>query len=93
MVEVDVSRFQNTHHLNTFDRFSVEGDAGGRNDLCDESLQGEGVYLERATSDEVTQTIQQGVHAEQTLLRQRRGLCFALAKGFRYQADDRHQPK
>ena len=92
MFEVEVARFQNTHHLNTFDRLSVEGNSGGRDNLRNQSLQGEGIDLKNAVLYEITQTIQQRVHAEQALLGQRRGLYFIFADGFRNSTDNRHQP-
>ena len=68
MFEIDVARFQDTHHLNAFYRLSVEGDTGGRNNLRDESLQGENIDLQAAAFDEFAQTIQKCIHAKQTLL-------------------------
>ena len=80
MLEIDVTRFQHTHHLDAFNRFAVEGNTGGRDNLRDQSLQSVGVDCQNAFSYEIAQTVQQGIYAEKTLLCQRGKGCFILAE-------------
>ena len=57
MVEIDVSRFQNAHHLDTFNRLSVEGNTSGGDNLRNQSLQGEGVDIQNTALNEVAETV------------------------------------
>ena len=58
VVEVEVTGFEHTHHLQAFGGFSVEGDGGLLDELLDESLQGADVEDEDAIVDEVAHTVQ-----------------------------------
>ena len=58
MVEVEVASLKHTHDLNTFCWFSVKGDGGGLNQLTNESLQSNDIYVEHATIDEIRDTIE-----------------------------------
>ena len=68
MVEVDVACLKDAHDLDAFNGFTVKGYARSRYDLCDQSLQGEGIDIERTAIDKIAETVQQGVHTEQTLM-------------------------
>ena len=67
MVEVEVTRFEDTHHLESLCGFTMEGNRGGADELTYQALEGDDIYLEDATVHQTAQTVQQGVHPEQTL--------------------------
>ena len=69
--EVQVTRFEHAHNLDTLDRFSVEGHTGRLNQLVHQSLQGVVVNGEVAALHQRLQSVQQRVATEQTLLKQR----------------------
>ena len=58
VVEVEITSLKHTHDLDTFCRFSMKGDGGGLDQLTDESLQSNDIYVEHATIDEVRDTIE-----------------------------------
>ena len=87
MVEVEVTRFQHTHHLNTFGRFAVEGYRRLLNELLDESLQGDDVNTQHTAVHEIRQSIQERVHAEKTLRIER-----GIRRIQRYVANNPEQP-
>ena len=57
VVEVEVTRFEYAHHLDTFGGFAVEGDGGRRNELTDKALHGDDVYLQHAAINQSAQPI------------------------------------
>ena len=76
MVEVEISRLEYAHDLNTFCGLSVERNACRAHDLCDQSLQCDDIYREVTIVYEIAHAVQQRVHTEQTLLRDRRRLLY-----------------
>ena len=68
MIEVEVAGLEDSHHLQTFGGLAVEGDGGGVDELGDQALEGGGRDEEIARCDEVGETVQEGVHAEEGLL-------------------------
>ena len=67
MVEVEVSGLEDTHQLQALGGLSVEGDGGGVDLLGDQALQGIDIHEQGAVGDQVAETVEQRVHAEQTL--------------------------
>ena len=58
VVEVKVSCFEHTHHLNTLSRFSMERNGCLLNKLLYKSLQGNGIDTEHTTVYQTADTIQ-----------------------------------
>ena len=71
MVEVQVARLENTHDLNAFSRFAVEGNAGLLDNLHGQTLQGRQVYRQVTALAQVLDAVDQRVGPEQRLLEQR----------------------
>ena len=63
MVEIEVSGFEHTHHLYSFCRFTMEWNRGGLDKLLNQSLQGDDIYLQVSSHDEVLQAVEQGIGA------------------------------
>ena len=68
MVEVEVARLEDAHHLNAFSRFTVEGNAGLLDDLHGQALKGCQVYRQVTALAQVLDAVDQRVCPEQRLL-------------------------
>ena len=64
MGEVEVARFKHAHHLQAYGGLTVEGYGGLLQELHDEPLNGDGVYMQVAAVAETLQTVQEGVCTE-----------------------------
>ena len=89
MVEVKVSRFEHSHDLDAFGRFSVEWDGRGGDELREQALESGHVGLEVTLSHEFVQAVDECVHAEEGLLEEGVG---RLARLFPYMLEHLQQP-
>ena len=64
VVEVEVARFEHTHHLKAFGGFAMEGDGGLLDELLEEALEGDGVDNQGIALYQIVEAIEEGVHAE-----------------------------
>ena len=68
MVEVEVPGLEYSHNLQSFCRFSVEGNGCGVNELADESLKGGKLNVQATVVHKSVKPVQQGVHTEEGFL-------------------------
>ena len=73
MSEVEVACFQQSHDLQPFDGFTVEGDGGGLHKLGDETAQGDAVGDQVTGLCQTQQTVQQGIGVEDAFFPQHIG--------------------
>ena len=82
MVEVEVSRLEDSHDLNAFSRFAMKWDAGLLDDLHGQALQGCQIYRQVAALSEVVDSVDQRVGPEQRLLEQRVADILLTLRGY-----------
>ena len=68
VLEIEVSRLEHTHDLQSFGGFAVEGNRGRLDELVEQSAEGGQVAVEVAIFDERFQPIHQCIGAKQRLL-------------------------